>query len=124
MFGPITIPFECVMLFNIVKIRPGVDFDDVEMALAETCSVVKEKFSSKGFVAGQVFKYTGFVSNEGSVGDFGPEDEHVAILTYWKGFEDHERSHADSQFKEKFSELLKLCIDSKELGYQLLWQGD
>ena len=123
MFGPITIPFESVMLFNIIKLKPDTDFEDVEMALAETCSIVKEKYSSQGFIAGQVFKYTGFISDEGSVGDFGPEAEHVAILTYWKGFKEHERSHADKDFKEKFSELLDLCAESKELGYELLWQG-
>ena len=124
MFQPITIPFECVMLFNVIKLKPGIDFDDVEMALAETCSVVKENYSSKGFVAGQVFKYSGFISDEGSLGDFGNEEEHVAILTYWKGFEEHERSHADAKFKEKFAALLELCTDAKELGYELLWQGD
>ena len=123
MFGPVTIPFECVMLFNIIKLKSNVDFEDVEMALAETCSVVKENYSSRGFVAGQVFKYSGFISDEGSVGGLGPEQEHVAILTYWRGFKEHERSHADAQFKEKFSALLEMCTESKELGYELLWQG-
>ena len=36
--------------------------------------------STKGFVAGQVFKYSGFISSEGSLGDVGEEGEHVAIL--------------------------------------------
>ena len=123
MFQPISVPFDCVMLFNIIKLKSDVEFEDVEMALAETCSVVKEHYSTKGFVAGQVFKYTGFISDEGSLGDFGEDGEHVAILTYWKGFKEHERSHADAKFQEKFAALLELCTDAKELGYELLWQG-
>ncbi len=124
MFQPISIPFECVMLFNIIKLKPDVEFEDVEMALAETCSVVKKNYSTKGFVAGQVFKYSGFISSEGSLGDVGEEGEHVAILTYWTGFQEHERSHADAKFKEKFASLLELCSDARELGYELLWQGE
>jgi hypothetical protein len=27
-------------------------------------------------------------------------------------------------FKEKFAALGKLCVDSKELGYDMLWQGE
>ena len=50
-------------------------------------------------------------------------ESHVAIVTYWKSFEEHEKSHADKVFKEKFSALGKLCTDSKEFGYDMLWQG-
>ena len=31
MFGPITIPYECVMLYNTATLKPGIDFDDVEL---------------------------------------------------------------------------------------------
>jgi len=125
MYDPVKIPFETVMLFNVVKLKPGVDFDDVEMAMAEMCSVVKENYGDDdgGFVAGQVFKYSGFISEEGSVGDVGDEGAHLAIITYWKSFEQHETSHADSVFLEKFSALKDMCTDTKELGYELLWQG-
>ena len=41
MFGPITVPFGAKMLFNTVKLRSGVDQDDVDVALAEMCNVVK-----------------------------------------------------------------------------------
>ena len=44
MFGPITIPFGSKMLFNTVKLKPGVDPDDVDVALAEMCNVVKETY--------------------------------------------------------------------------------
>ena len=63
MFSPVQIPFESVMLFNVVSLKHGVDFDHVEMALAEMCSVVKENYGNEegGFIAGQVFKYAGFI---------------------------------------------------------------
>ena len=123
MFQPISIPFDCVMLFNVVKLKPNVDFTEVEMALAETCSLVKQKYSSNGFIAGQVLKYSGFLSDEGSLGGYGDEGEHIAILTYWSGFDEHEKSHADIEFKRKFSNLLEFCTETKELGYELMWQG-
>lgn len=126
MFDPIEIPFDSVMLFNLLKLKPGTDMDDVEMALGEMCNVVKETYGNEkgGFIAGQVFKYAGFISDEGSVGAAGAEGEHLAIVTYWKSFEQHETSHADHDFKEKFSALAELCSETKELGYELLWQGN
>ena len=125
MFTPITIPFGVKMLFNTVKLKPGVEMEDVEMALGEMCNVVKDTYGGDkgGFVAGQVFQFSGFVSDEGSLSDAKAAESHVAIVTYWKSFEEHEKSHADKVFKEKFAALGKLCMDSKELGYDMLWQG-
>lgn len=125
MFAPITIPFGAKMLFNTVKLKPGVDFEDVELALGEMCNVVKDTYGGDkgGFIAGQVFKFSGFVSDEGSLTDLMTADDHVAIVTYWRSFEEHERSHADELFKSKFSVLGELCTDIKELGYDMLWQG-
>jgi len=48
MFEPITLPFGARMLFNAVKLKPGVKFEDVELAvgeieaLAKMCSETKE----------------------------------------------------------------------------------
>lgn len=125
MFNPITIPFDSVMLFNIVRLKEGVTMDEVELALGEMCNVVKNTYGDDegGFIAGQVFKYAGFISDEGSVGDNGEEKDHIAIVTYWSSFEQHERSHADTVFLEKFSALAEMCTETKELGYELLWQG-
>ena len=69
MFGPITLPFGAKMLFNTVRLKPGVSFDQVEMAVGELCSVVKETYGGDkgGFIAGQVFKFSGFVSESGSL---------------------------------------------------------
>ncbi len=125
MFHPISIPFGCKMLFNTVKLKPGVTLEQVELALGEMCNVVKNTYgnSEGGFIAGQVYKFSGFVSDEGSLGGAGSAGDHIAIVTFWNTFEQHEKSHADSVFKEKFSALGELCTDSQELGYEMLWQG-
>ncbi|TCK17941.1 hypothetical protein DFR30_1195 [Thiogranum longum] len=133
MFEPIQIPFGCVMMFNVVDLKEGVTPSDVELALGEMCNVVKNTYGDDkgGFIAGQVFKYSGFVSEEGSVGE-PPESDQVAakikqgelaIVTYWQSFEQHEKSHADKVFKEKFSALAEFCDETYELGYEMLWQG-
>jgi hypothetical protein len=125
MFGPITLPFGAKMLFNTVKLKPGVTFEDVELAVGELCSVVKGTYGGDkgGFLAGQVFKFSGFVSNEGSLSASRTADDHYVIVTYWRSFEEHERSHADKIFTNKFAVLAAMCSDTKELGYDMLWQG-
>jgi hypothetical protein len=126
MFGPITIPFGAKMLFNTVKLKPGVAMDDVEIALGEMCNVVKDTYGGDkgGFIAGQVFTFSGFVSDEGSLSASRRADEHVAIVTYWRTYDEHERSHADAIFKAKFGALAAMCTETKELGYDMLWQGE
>ena len=125
MFGPITLPFGAKMLFNTVTLKPGVTFDQVEMAVGELCSVVKGTYGGDkgGFIAGQVFKFSGFVSNEGSLTQSRTAADHYVIVTYWRSFEDHERSHADEVFNNKFAALAAMCSEAKELGYDMLWQG-
>jgi hypothetical protein len=133
MFEPIEIPFGCVMMFNVVDLKDGVTVEDVELVLGEMCNVVKNTYGDEegGFIAGQVYKYSGFVSAEGTVGD-APEGNEVAakikqgelaIVTFWKSFEQHEKSHADKVFTAKFGELVEFCDETYELGYQMLWQG-
>ena len=126
MFHPVSSPFGCKMLFNEVKLKPGVTLEQVEMALGEMCNVVKNTYGGKkgGFIAGQVYKFAGFASDEGSIGGTTPAQDHIAIVTYWNSFEEHEKSHADTVFNEKFSALAKMCTESRELGYDMLWQGD
>ncbi len=126
MFGPITLPFGAKMLFNTVKLKPHVTFEEVELAVGELCSVVKETYGGNkgGFLAGQVFKFSGFVSQEGSLTESESTDDHYVIVTYWRSFADHERSHADDIFNKKFSALATMCSETKELGYDMLWQGE
>jgi hypothetical protein len=133
MFEPIEIPFGCVMMFNVVDLKDGVTVEDVELVLGEMCNVVKNTYGDDegGFIAGQVYRYSGFVSAEGTVGDAPEGNEAVAkikqgelaIATFWKSFEQHEKSHADKVFNEKFGELVEFCDETYELGYQMLWQG-
>jgi hypothetical protein len=126
MFEPIAIPFGAKMLFNTLRLRPGVAFEDVELAVGEMCNVVKGTYGGDkgGFLAGQVFKFSGFVSDAGSLAGSRAADDHVVIVTYWRSFQEHEKSHADEAFKAKFDALAVLCSDSKELGYDMLWQGE
>lgn len=122
MFNAVTIPYESVMLLNTIRLKDGVNFDDVQLAIGEMCHVVKENY--KGFIAGQVFKFDGFVSDEGTIGEQKGGHDHYAIITYWESFEEHEKSHADKLFKERFSDLAEFVSESEELGYSLLWQGE
>ena len=126
MFGPITIPFGAKMLFNSVTLKAGVTFDDVELAVGEMCSVVKDTYGGEkgGFIAGQVFKFSGFVSDEGSINTSTPTAEHYVIVTYWRSFKEHEQSHANQVFRDTFAKVAALCSETKELGYDLLWQGE
>lgn len=126
MYSPVTIPFGAKMLFNTIRLKPDTQFEDIELALAEMCNVVKDTYGGDkgGFIAGQVYQFSGFVSDEGSLGESRDGDKHLAIVTYWRSFEEHEKSHADHVFKAKFEALAALCTDSKELGYDMLWQGE
>ncbi len=131
MFHPVSIPFGCVMLFNVVDLKDGVTVEDVELTLGEMCNVVKNTYGDDkgGFIAGQVYKYSGFVSDEGSVGEPPAKGApkivqgELAIVTFWQSFEQHEKSHADKAFKEKFDALVEFCDNTYELGYEMLWQG-
>ncbi len=125
MFDPITLPFGAKMLFNTVKLKPGVSFDEVELAVGEMCNVVKETYGGDkgGFIAGQVFRFSGFVSDAGSLGEVVAADAHCAIVTYWRSFGEHEKSHADKTFTSKFEALAQMCSETRELGYDMLWQG-
>jgi len=69
MFNPLSIPFGCVMLYNVVKLKDGVSEEDVQLALGEMCNIVKNTYGDDkgGFIGGQVYKFSGFVSDEGSI---------------------------------------------------------
>lgn len=126
MFNPISIPFGCVMLYNVVKLKEGVSEEDVQLALGEMCNVVKNTYGNDkgGFIGGQVYKFSGFVSDEGSIASKKQTEDHITIVTYWQSFEQHEKSHADKAFKEKFEVLGQYASETYEIGYEMLWQGD
>jgi len=127
MFNPIEIPFGCVMLFNEVNLKDVVTVEDVELTLGEMCNVVKNNYGNDngGFIAGRVYENSGFISAEGSfenVEKARQERGEIVIATFWRSFEQHEKSHADALFKAKFDALLEFCDDANELGYKMLWQ--
>lgn len=126
MFNPLSIPFGCVMLYNVVKLKEGVSEEDVQLALGEMCNVVKNIYGNDkgGFIGGQVYKFSGFVSDEGSIASKKQTEDHITIVTYWQSFEQHEKSHADKAFKEKFEVLGQYASETYEIGYEMLWQGD
>ena len=78
MFNDIKVPFNSVMLYNVAKLKEGVTLTDVEEHLGTMCNIVKNKY--KGFLAGQVFEYAGFVSKEGSVGDYGDDKSYQTLV--------------------------------------------
>ena len=41
MFDAINIPYGAKMLFNVVKLKSGVSFDDIELTIGEMCNAVK-----------------------------------------------------------------------------------
>jgi hypothetical protein len=125
MFEPLTIPFGSVMLYNVVKLKERVVAEDVEITLGELCNVVKNTYGDDkgGFIGGQVYKFSGFVSDEGSIASKKQTEDHIAIVTYWKSYDQHEKSHADKIFKEKFGELAEYASETYEIGYEMLWQG-
>jgi hypothetical protein len=132
MFAPIEIPFGCKMLFNVVDLKDGITIEDVEILLGEMCNVVKNNYGDDngGFIGGQVYRNAGFISDEGSVQEDTSGDKRVqqnmgdiVIITYWNSFEQHENSHADKLFNEKFSKLAEYCDTTFEVGYDMLWQG-
>ena len=130
MFDPIVVPFESKMLFNVIKLKSQYSIEDAELILGEMCNIVKNKYKNAGgFIAGQVFKSAGFISEEGSVGNTNDDlnclhGDHIVIITYWSSFDQHETSHADSTFNDKFNQLKDICENTFELGYDLLWQGE
>jgi len=126
MFNPLTIPFGCVMLYNVVKLKEGTSEEDVQLALGDLCNVVKNTYGDEkgGFIGGQVFKFSGFVSDEGSIASKKQTEDHIAIVTYWQSYEQHEKSHADYTFREKFDELAEYASETYEIGYEMLWQGE
>ena len=126
MYDPITIPADCKMLLNRVNLKDGVKIEDIELLLGEMCHIVKENYGDDngGFVAGQVFSSAGFISQEGSLNSENKSEDDIILVTYWRSFEQHETSHADHKFAEKFNELAKFCDETDEIGYNLLWQGE
>ena len=103
-------------------------FNERAERVAELCENVKTYHSDTGFVGGFVAMNSGDISNEGStigqaVGS--PlKDREALIVTFWRSFADHERSHRSDTFQPLFREVLELCENgNEEIAYDMLWSG-
>ncbi len=117
-----------VITINRVILRPEYTVDDLEMRVAELCENVKTYHSDTGFIGGFVAMNAGLVSNEGSTVGQAVEsplkDREALIVTFWKSFEDHERSHRSETFQPLFKRVLELCENgNEEIAYRMLWSG-
>lgn len=43
-------------------------------------------------------------------------NDRIANITYWRSFEDHERSHSIKTFSSRFEALARMCSNPQELG--------
>ena len=121
-------PHDGVVTVNRVILKPEYTIDDLQERVAVLCENVKTYHSDTGFVGGFVCLNSGDISNEGStIGqavDSDLKDKEALIITFWKTFEDHEKSHQSDTFQPLFKEVLELCENgNEEIAYDMLWSG-
>jgi len=121
-------PTDGVVTVNRVLIKDGYTVDDLQERVAMLCENVKTYHSDTGFVGGFVVLNSGDISNEGStIGQTvtSPlKDREALIVTFWRSFEDHERSHRSETFQPLFRDVLALCENgNEEIAYEMLWSG-
>ena len=71
---------------------------------------------------------SGDISNEGStIGQAvtsSLKDREALIVTFWRSFEDHERSPRSETFQPLFSDVPALCENgNEEIANEMLWSG-
>jgi hypothetical protein len=121
-------PHDGVVTVNRVVLKDGYSVDDLQERVAMLCENVKTYHSDTGFVGGFVVMNSGDISNEGStIGQAvssSLKDREALIVTFWRSFEDHERSHRSDTFQPLFREVLELCQNgNEEIAYEMLWSG-
>jgi hypothetical protein len=121
-------PYDGVVTLNRVILKDGYTVDDLQERVAELCENVKTYHSDTGFIGGFVALNSGDVSNEGSTIGQAVEsplkDREALIITFWKSFDDHERSHRSETFQPLFRRVLELCENgNEEIAYDMLWSG-
>lgn len=117
-----------VITINRVVLKPGYTVDDLQERVAMLCENVKTYHSDTGFVGGLVALNTGLISNEGSTVGQTVEspfkEKEALIITFWKSFADHEKSHKSDTFQPLFLKVLELCENgNEEIAYTMLWSG-
>ena len=121
-------PLDGVVTVNRVILKDGYTVDDLQERVAMLCENVKTYHSDTGFVGGFVVLNSGAISNEGSTigrAVSSPlKDREALIVTFWRSFEDHERSHRSATFQPLFRDVLALCENgNEEIAYEMLWSG-
>lgn len=121
-------PTDGAVTVNRVLLRDGYSVDDLQERVALLCENVKTYHSQSGFVGGFVCLNSGVVSNEGSTIGQPVESplkgREALIVTFWRSFEDHERSHRSDTFQPLFRNVLELCENgNEEIAYTQLWAG-
>lgn len=121
-------PNDGVVTINRVIIKPQYTVDDLQERVAMLCENVKTYHSDTGFVGGFVALNSGAISNEGSTAGQAVESPYkgkeALIVTFWKTFEEHEKSHRSETFQPLFQKVLDLCENgNEEIAYTMLWSG-
>src|SRR3990172_6392056 len=121
-------PSDGVVTINRVILKPQYTVDDLQERVAVLCENVKTYHSDTGFVGGFVALNSGAISNEGSTIGQTVENplkgKEALIVTFWKTFEEHEKSHRSDTFQPLFKQVLELCENgNEEIAYNMLWSG-
>ncbi len=121
-------PSDGVVTINRVILKPGYTVDDLQERVAVLCENVKTFHSDTGFVGGFVALNSGAISNEGSTVGQAVEsplkEKEALIVTFWKTFDEHEKSHRSDTFQPLFQQVLELCENgNEEIAYNMLWSG-
>ena len=117
-----------VVTINRVLLRPQYSVDDLEERVALLCENVKTWHSETGFIGGFVCLNGGMISNEGSAAGKAVSSplagREALIITFWRSFDEHERSHKSKTFQPLFADVIALCENgNEEIAYTMLWQG-
>lgn len=121
-------PNDGVVTVNRVILKPAYTVDDLQERVALLCENVKTFHSETGFIGGFVALNSGAISNEGSTVGQAVESpnkgKEALIVTFWKTFEEHEKSHRSETFQPLFQKVLDLCENgNEEIAYNMLWSG-
>lgn len=121
-------PNDGIVTINRVIIKPEYTVDDLQERVAVLCENVKTYHSETGFVGGFVALNSGAISNEGSTVGQAVESpfkgREALIVTFWKTFNEHEKSHRSDTFQPLFESVLELCENgNEEIAYSMLWSG-
>jgi len=121
-------PNDGIVTINRVVLKPEYTIEDLEDRVAVLCENVKTYHSETGFHGGFVLLNSGMISNEGStIGqtvESPMKNKEALIVTFWRSFADHEKSHKSDTFQPLFKNVLELCENgNEEIAYNMLWSG-